>query len=179
MSSHLRLLAFAALLCGVFVAGCGENGEGCSAPPEKKESGGGGAGGGGSLGGGGSGPEIALGDRRGKVPKPYQRPEATAQSKAPEPEPQPKTEPAPEPPKAAAPAPRRALLPAGRVTKRALNGIKDRVEVSCRVMAKGSDADCLTAKNIAEIKDRCCPNGKIESCRSSMSGVVLVGVGCE
>lgn len=177
----MRSLAFAAVLCAVFVAGCGDGG-GCGAPPEQKESTGMGAGAGGGLGGGGGGgSEIAIQDKRGKVPKPYQRPEATAQSKAPEPAAPKPADPAPAPTTVKAtdvkPMAKREL-PVATVVRRRVDGIAERVEIRCRVMASSPDGRCDGAANWEEIKSRCCPGGTVESCKTSMQGVSLVGLNC-
>ena len=64
------------------------------------------------------------------------------------------------------------------ITKRKVDGIADRVEVTCKILAATPDGQCSSAVNYADIQERCCPGGTIERCKASMSGVVLVGRGC-
>ncbi|MBI5246685.1 MAG: hypothetical protein HY923_05850 [Elusimicrobia bacterium] len=174
MSSRLRLLT---VLNAVFVLaafGCGDEGGGCGEPPAKKEeSSGGGFGSAPKSGGGAAAPELITADKRGNVPKPYQRPGAAA-----EPEKSTATISKPEiavsTPTAARPAPAKV-----KVTRRKVDGIVDRVELTCKIKAVSLDGQCASAKNYLEIKERCCPGGLVERCRTVIGGVVIVGRGCE
>lgn len=176
MNARWRLLA---LLNAVFLLsalGCGDEGGGCGPAPKKDEEQSGGGGVSGDKGSSGGTAELVTSDRKGRVPKPYQRPGAsqeTAKSTATI------SKPVIAVSSAAAAGRGMAALPVARVVKRRVDGVVDRVEVSCRVMATASDGKCASASNYAEIKARCCPDGLIERCTTTMSGVVLVGRGCE
>lgn len=169
-----------ALLNAVFLLsalGCGDEGGGCGPAAEKKEEPSGGGGGiSGTKGSGGGSAELITSDKRGRVPKPYQRPASAY-------EPAKSTATISKPiiavSSTTAAARRMASLPAARVTKRRVDGVVDRVEVTCRIMATSPDGQCSNAANYDEIKARCCPDGLIERCKTSMDGVVLVGRGCE
>jgi hypothetical protein len=185
VKSSWRWLSFSAVLSIALMSGCGENGEGCAAPPEKKDdSGGGGAGGGGKLGGGGGGGDIVISEKKSKkVPKPYQRQPGEAEASAPA------AGAGAAAPNAAGAAPAGASassstmtargLPVMRVTRRKVDGISNRVEVKCRVMASSADGECSSAPNYEEIKQKCCPGGIVERCQVGMRGVVLIGLDCE
>lgn len=169
MKPTWRLLAVLNALLAIAALGCGDeggSGGGCSAPPEKKEEQAAGGGPSGGSGGGGSGSADLTTDRKGKVPKAYARPSA-------------------EPAKSTATIrkPVVAVVPKGpaevKITRRKVDGIADRVELKCRLIAVSPDGKCSGAKNYAEIKERCCPGGLVERCRTTMEGVVLVGRGCE
>jgi hypothetical protein len=173
MKTRAPLLAVlhAAVLLAAF--GCGdEGGGGCGPAQEKKKEEK--AAPGGSGGGKGSpsrGGDIQIQDKKGKVPKGYQRPTsayepakstetATASAVAP----------------AAPPARPRARI---RVLKRKVNGIADRSELHCRILATSPDGQCSSSPNYAEIKERCCPGGLVELCKTTMDGVLLIGRGCD
>ena len=177
MKSPWRLLA---LLNAVFLLsalGCGDEGGGCGPAPEKKEEPAGGGGGGSGGGGSPSGAaELITSDKKGRVPKKYQRPPSAY-------EPAKSTATISKPviavSSAAAAGFKGPKLGIAHVTKRRVDGVLDRVEVACRIMAASPDGECSSAANYAEIKERCCPGGLVERCKTSMSGVVLVGRGCE
>lgn len=175
MKASARLLAVLNAVFMLSALGCGDEGGGCGPAPQKEqESSGGGMSA--PAGSGGGSAELVTSDRRGKVPKPYQRPKSAyepAKSTA--------TISAPviAASSAAAPGPaKRSSLPVARVVKRRVDGVIDRVEVTCRIMASSPDGKCSSASNYDEIKARCCPDGLVERCTTSMSGVVLVGRGC-
>lgn len=163
----------AALLLPAF--GCGDEGGGCGPAPEKKEeaAAGGTSGNTGSTSGGG---DIIISDKKGRVPKPYQRVPASDETEK-------STATISKPIIARSSAPAAGFKPVKlsvmRVTKRRVDGVEDRVEVACRVMAAAADGLCSSAKNYDEIKERCCPGGLIERCKTTMAGVLLVGRGCE
>lgn len=163
------LLLSAALGCGD-EGGSGGDGGGCSEPPAKKEEQ---AAGGGMSGatGGGSGSSDLTTDRRGKVPKAYQRPSTEG----------PKSDRTIKKPVIAV-STATAVVPRStqaRVTKRGVDGVADRVEVACRMIAVSPDGKCSSAKNYEEIKKRCCPDGLVETCKVTMRGILLVGRGCD
>jgi hypothetical protein len=177
MNQRLRLLAALNAVFLLAALGCGDEGGGCGPAPEKKEEPSGG--GGGISGGKGSSSgsaELITSDKKGRVPKGYQRPASAY-------EPEKSTAAIHKPVivvSAATAAGRKpATLGVARVTKRNVDGVEDRIEVACRVMAASPDGQCASAANYAEIKKRCCPGGRIERCKTTMSGVVLVGQGCE
>ncbi len=121
--------------------------------------------------GGSSGSADLTTDRRGKVPKAYSRPSTeTAKSNATIKKP------------VIAVSTATAVVPRStqaRVTRRNIDGVADRVEVACRMIAVSPDGKCSGAKNYDEIKKRCCPGGLVETCRTTMHGVLLVGRGCD
>lgn len=173
MKSGLRLSAALNAVFLLAAFGCGDEGGGCGPAPEKKEEpqGGGGGPSGGSRGSGSA--ELITSDKRGRVPKPYQRPRA-------EPEPAKSTSTVSKPVIPLSPAAQKAItLPISRVVKRRVDGVADRVEVKCRILASSPDGDCAGAANYDEIKERCCPGGLVERCKASNEGVTLVGRGCE
>lgn len=183
MITQLRLSALLTALFVLAAFGCGGGDSGgsggdsggCGPPPAKKEEAGGGGGGGssGNKGGGGQAQWITQ-DKRGRVPKPYQRKKDAPEQAAPAAS----AGAAPGgPAKASAPA-KTAAAPIWRITKRNVDGIADRVQVSCRMMAASSDGKCSGAANYEEIKARCCPGGTVERCEKSGASVVLVGRGC-
>ncbi len=181
VKTSLRLLTVlnAALLFAAF--GCGGDdkdggGGGCGPPPAKKEEAGGGGGGtSGNKGGGGGQAQWITSDKRGRVPKPYQRaksayePAKTAEAPAPA---------AASGAPAAGPAAAKSKPPIWRITKRGVDGVEGRLQVSCRIMASSPDGQCSGAANFAEIKERCCPGGVVERCTTGTSGVVLIGRDC-
>jgi len=180
MNSRLRRLAALHALLLLAAFGCGDEGGGCGPAPEKKEeqAGGPAAPSGGSQGSGAA--ELVTSDKKGRVPKPYQRPpsaydkgknaEETAKS----------TATISKPIIALSPAAQKArALPIARVTKNRVDGVIDRVEVQCRILAASPDGDCAGSANYDEIKERCCPGGLVERCKASSTGVTLVGRGCE
>lgn len=173
-STWRALAALNAVLLLSAALGCGDEGGGggggCSEPPAKKEEQ---AAGGGMSGasGGGSGTSDLTTDRRGKVPKAYSRP-STEGAKS--------TRTIKKPVIAVSTA--TAVVPRStqaRVTRRNIDGIVDRVEVACRMIAVSPDGKCSSAKNYEEIKKRCCPDGLVETCRVTMRGILLVGRGCD
>ncbi|MCM2304649.1 MAG: hypothetical protein NDJ72_08095 [Elusimicrobia bacterium] len=174
MNSSLRLLAVlnAALVLGAL--GCGDEGGSCGPAPEKKEEAQQGAGGAsGNTGGSSRAAELITSDKKGRVPKAYQRAKSAY-------EPEKSTATIKAPVIALSPAARKARsLPVAQVTKRRLDGVLDRVEIKCRILATTPDGNCSGAANYDEIKERCCPNGLVERCRATSTGVVLVGRGCE
>jgi hypothetical protein len=178
MKARMRLLT---LLNAVFLLaalGCGDEG-GCGPAPQKKEEAGGGGGGGGLSGNKGSSSgsaELNAGDKKGRVPKPYRRP---ASAYEPEKSTATISKPVIAVSSATAPGGKAAKLGIAQITKRKVDGVADRVEVSCRIMAASPDGQCSSAANYGEIKDRCCPGGLVERCRTTMSGVVLIGRGCD
>jgi len=175
MKPTWRLLAVlnAALVLGA-AFGCGDegggSGGGCGPAPEKKEEQAAGGGLSGGKGGGSVSADLTT-DRRGKVPKAYSRPtietaKSTATIKKP----------------IIAVSTATTVVPRAtqvRVIRRKVDGVADRVELTCRIIAVSPDGKCSGAKNYAEIKELCCPGGLVERCRTSMNGVVLVGRGCE
>ena len=181
MKINAKPLTFLAILLALFIVSCGDNGEGCGAPPKKEQGQAGDSGVGGKpAGGGGGGSEIIISDKKDKsgrrVPKPYQRPADAPATNSQNPPAQ--TNP-PAASTASAVAFTKPSLPVARVTRRKVDGISNRVEVKCRIMAASMDGDCASASNFGEIKERCCPNGTIEHCKVSMRGVVLIGLDCE
>jgi hypothetical protein len=175
MPLRLRLLAAVNAVLLLAALGCGDEGGGCGPAPEKKEEQASAGGSSGNTGSTSSGGDIIISDKKGKVPKPYQRPDSAY-------EPAKSTATISKPviavSSATATARKFPKLPIARVTKRNVDGIEDRVEVTCRIMAASSDGQCGSASNYDDIKARCCPGGLIERCRTTMSGVVLVGQGC-
>lgn len=110
-------------------------------------------------------------DRRGKVSKDYSRPSTeTAKSTATIKKPIIAVS------TATAVVPRSTQI---RVTRRKVDGVADRVEVVCRMIAVSPDGKCAGAKNYDEIKKRCCPGGLVETCKITMNGIILVGRGCD
>lgn len=178
MRSRLRLLTALNAVFLLSALGCGDESGGCGPAPEKKEepSGGGGGGMSGNKGSSSGTAELNAGDRRGRVLKPYRRPTSAY-------EPGKSTATISKPvivvSSATAAARRTATLSIMRVTQRSVDGVVDRVEVTCRIMAASPDGQCSSAANYAEIKERCCPGGLVERCKTTMSGVVLVGRGCD
>lgn len=178
----MRLLTVlnTALLFAAFGCGDDKDGGGCGPPPAKKEeASGGGGGSSGNKGGGGGQAQFITSDKRGRVPKPYRRkPDAEAPEKPAAAAGQTASASVPKAPAPA--APKKALKgpQIWRITQRNVDGISDRVEVSCRIMAAAADGQCSSAANYADIKERCCPGGRVERCKTSSSGVVLVGRGC-
>lgn len=177
MNKRLRLLA---LLNAVFLLsalGCGDEEGGCGPAPKKEEEPAGGGGGiSGAKGSSSGAADLHTSDRKGRVPKAYQRPassyersKSTATISAPVIAVSSTT----------AAARRAAALPVARVVKRRVDGVVDRVELTCRIMASAPDGKCASAPNYHEIKLRCCPDGLIERCTTTMSGVIVVGRGCE
>ncbi len=173
MKSRLRLLTALNALFLLTVFGCGDEEGGCGSPPSKNEEQSSSGGMSGNTGSTPRGGDIIISDKKGRVPKPYQRPKSAY-------EPEKSTATISKPVIALSPAARRALsLPISRITKRRVDGVADRVEVKCRIMASSPDGNCSGAANYDEIKERCCPGGLIERCSATMSGVVLTGRGCE
>lgn len=177
MKSGLRLFAVLNAVLLLSALGCGDEGGGCGPAPQKEQESSGGGGMSSPTGSGSGAAELVTSDRRGKVPKPYQRPKSTyepAKSTATISAPVIAVSSA-----AAAPSAKRSSLSVARVVKRRVDGVIDRVEVACRIMASSPDGKCASASNYDEIKRRCCPDGLVERCTTGMSGVVLVGRGCE
>lgn len=178
MNTRLRLLAALNAAFLLSAIGCGDESGGCGPAPEKKEepSGGGGGGMSGAKGSSSGSAELITSDKRGRVPKPYQRPSSAY-------EPAKSTATISKPviavSSAAAAGSKVAKLGIARVTKRRVDGVIDRVVVTCRIMAASPDGQCAGSANYAEIKERCCPGGLVESCKTSMNGVILVGRGCD
>ncbi|UPT74601.1 MAG: hypothetical protein M0D55_02375 [Elusimicrobiota bacterium] len=80
---------------------------------------------------------------------------------------------------AAVPAAMPLKPPPVKVLRRKVDGVPDRVEISCRMLAADPGPECATSSNYLEIKLRCCPDGAVERCRPTRDGVVIVGRGCE
>ena len=174
MHSRLRLLTVLNAFFVLAACGCGDEGGGCGeAPAKKEESAGGGFGSAPKGGGGAPAPELITADKRGNVPKPYQRPNA-----AQEPEKSTATISKPEIAVSTPTAARLAPAPV-KVTRRKVDGIADRVELTCKIKVVALDGQCTSAKNYLEIKQRCCPDGLVEKCRTALGAVVIVGRGCE
>jgi hypothetical protein len=173
MNSRLRLLAALNAVFLLSALGCGDEGGGCGPAPEKKEEPQQpGAGMSGNTGGSGAA-ELVTSDKKGRVPKAYQRPTSAY-------EPQKSTATISKPEIPLSPAAQRARsLPVARVTKRTLDGVKDRVEIRCRILSASSDGNCASSANYDEIKERCCPHGLVERCQATSTGVILVGRGCD
>ena len=175
MNSCLRLLAVVNVVFLLSALGCGDEGS-CGPAPEKNEEPSGGGGISGNKGSSSGSAEMNAGDKKGRVMKPYRRPTSAY-------EPGKSTATISKPiiavSSAAATALRTSSLPVFSITKRGVDGVADRVEVSCRVMASIPSGQCSNATNYAELKERCCPGGIVERCRATMWGVVLVGRGCE
>ena len=57
--------------------------------------------------------------------------------------------------------------------------VKTARSVADDLQAVSLDGQCASAKNYIEIKQRCCPDGLVERCRTALGGVVIVGRGCE
>ena len=178
MSTRLRLLAVLNAVFLLSALGCGDESGGCGPAPEKKEEpvGGGGGGMSGNKGSSSGAAELNAGDKKGRVLKPYRRPTSAY-------EPAKSTATISKPvivvSSATAAGRKVATLGVARVTKRNVDGVIDRVVVTCRIMATSPDGQCAGAANYAEIKERCCPGGLVESCKTSMNGVILVGRGCD
>ena len=174
MRSRFRLLAVFNAVFLLAALGCGDEGGGCGDPPKKEETPGGGGFGSAPKGGGsGTAPELITTDKRGNVPKPYQRPDG-AQDTVKSTATLSKPEIAVSSVTVRRPAPARV-----KVTRRKVDGIADRVELTCKIKAVALDGQCASAKNYLEIKERCCPGGLVERCRLVLGGVVLVGRGCD
>jgi len=177
MNTRLRLLAVLNAVFLLSALGCGDESGGCGPAPEKKEEPAGGGGGmSGNKGSSSATAELNAGDKKGRVLKPYRRPTSAY-------EPAKSTATISKPiiavSSATAVGGKVAKLGIMRITKRRVDGVIDRVEVTCRIMATSPDGQCAGAANYAEIKERCCPGGLVESCKTSMNGVVLVGRGCD
>jgi hypothetical protein len=176
MNSCLRLLAVVNVVFLLSVLGCGDEGSCGPAPERKEEPSGGGGGMSGTKGSSSGSAELNAGDKKGRVMKPYRRPTSAY-------EPGKSTATISKPiiavSSATAAARLASSLPVFSITKRGMDGVADRVEVACRVMASIPSGQCSNATNYAEIKERCCPGGLVERCRATMWGVVLVGRGCE
>jgi hypothetical protein len=176
MNSRLRLLTALNAIFLLSALGCGDEGSCGPAPEKKEEPSGGGGGMSGNKGSSSGSAELNAGDKRGRVLKPYRRPTSAY-------EPGKSTATISKPiiavSSATAAGAKVAKLGDARVTKRRVDGVIDRVEVTCRIIATSPDGQCSGAANYAEIKERCCPGGLVESCKTSMNGVVLVGRGCE
>lgn len=178
VKARLRLLALlnAFFLLGAFACG-DEDGGGCGPAPAKKEEqqSAGGGGGGAPHGGGGRAPELITQDKKGRVPKAYQRPGAYDKEDARE------NRDLHKPVIAKSTAP--VAMPLARIpvkiTKRKMDGVADRVELTCKILPISDDGKCAGAKNYLEIKERCCPGGLVERCDASPEGVTIVGRGCE
>jgi len=172
----MRLLTVLNALFLLAALGCGDEEGGCGPAPKKEEEQAAGPGLSANKGSSSGAAELQTSDRKGRVPKAYQR-SASAY------EPAKSTATISKPiiavSSTTAAARRMASLPAVRVMKRRVDGVVDRVEVSCRIMASSPDGKCASAPNYAEIKALCCPEGLIERCATTMSGVLLVGRGCE
>lgn len=179
MNTRTRLLAVlnAALLLSAL--GCGDEEGGCGPAPKKDEEPAAGGGISGAKGSSSGAADLHTSDRKGRVPKAYQRPASAY-------EPGKSTATISKPviavssaTAAASAARRTAALPVTRVTKRRVDGVVDRVELTCRIMASSPDGKCASAPNYHDIKLRCCPDGLIERCTTTMSGVIVVGRDCE
>jgi hypothetical protein len=175
MGSRLRLLAVLNAVFFLSTLGCGDEGGSCGPAPEKKEEAPAAGGASGNTGGGSGSSELITSDKKGRVPKPYQRPKSAYEPEAPK-----STATISAPVIPLSPAARRARsLPIASVTKRRLDGVKDRVEIKCRILASSPDGMCAGSANYDEIKERCCPHGLVERCQATSTGVILVGRGCD
>lgn len=174
MRSSLRLLAVlnAALVLGAL--GCGDEEGGCGPAPQKAEEPQQGAGGS-SRGAGGSSQaaELITQDKKGRVPEQYRRKRTTEETEK-------STATIKAPVIPLSPAARRArALPIATIIRRRVDGVVDRVEIKCRILATSADGTCAASANYDEIKERCCPSGLVERCKATSTGIVLVGRGCE
>ncbi|MDD5302827.1 MAG: hypothetical protein PHS14_06915 [Elusimicrobia bacterium] len=173
MKSRLRLLAALNAVFLLSTLGCGDESGGCGPAPEKKEEEKAGGGMSGNKGSSSGSAELITSDKKGRVPKPYRRPASAY-------EPAKSTATISKPVIVLSPAARRARsLPIATVVKRRLDGVADRVEIKCRILASSADGNCSGSANYDEIKERCCPHGLVERCQAAPTGVVLVGRGCE
>jgi hypothetical protein len=175
-----------AALQAVFLAaalGCGdEDGGGCGPAPEKKqeEQAPGPSAAGRASGGAGPAPELKTTQGKRSVPDAYRRPGARDADNE-------REDRALKKPSVAkssaskegdAPAAMPLTPPPVKVLRRRVDGVADRVETHCRMMASSPDGDCAGSKNYLEIKTRCCPDGLVERCRPVTDGVIIVGRGC-
>ncbi len=174
MKSSLRLLAALNAMLALGALGCGDEDGGCGPAPEKAEEPQQGAGGSSRSAGGSSGAaELITQDKKGRVPEQYQRQRPTGETAK-------STATISAPVIPLSPAARRARsLPIATVVKRRLDGVADRVEIRCRILSASPDGNCAGSANYDEIKERCCPNGLVERCKATSTGIVLVGRGCE
>lgn len=181
MNPSLRLLAALNAALALSALGCGDEGGSCGPAPEKKEEAPASGGVSGNTGGGSGAAELVTSDKKGRVPKPYQRPTSAYEPAKPSPqETEKSTATISKPVIPLSPAAQRArTLPIAQVTKRRLDGIVDRVEVKCRILSASADGNCASSANYDEIKERCCPHGLVERCRATSTGVILVGRGCD
>jgi hypothetical protein len=173
MKPRSRFLAIlhAAVLLAAF--GCGdEDGGGCGPAKEKKKEEKAPASSSGNTGSTSRGGDIQIQDKKGRVPKGYQRPTSAYEPKKAEAMAASPSKPAPAPPPKAKAAP-------VRVIRRKVDGVADRVELQCRILASSPDHQCSGAVNYAEIKERCCPGGLVEQCTTTMDGVLIIGRGCD
>ena len=171
MKFGFHLLAVFNAVFFLCVLGCGDESGGCSSASEKKETPAGGGYSGGSKGGGSGSAELVTSDKKGRVPSSYQRPADAEKSTS--------TISAPVIAVSSV-AVKATYSPAViSVTRRKVDGIADRVELKCRIKAVSLDGQCSGAKNYLDIKQRCCPSGLIERCKTTLGGVVIVGRGCE
>lgn len=179
MTARLKLLAVLQAVALSASLGCGdEEGGGCGPAPEKKqEEQAAPSAAGRAAGGSGPAPELKTTQGKRSVPDAYRRPgsrdaegEKSARTIS-----KPKIEKSTE----AAPGVMPLAPPPVKVLRRDVDGIRDRVEIRCRMMAASPDGDCAGSANYLEIKTRCCPDGLVERCRSVPEGVVIVGRGCE
>lgn len=182
MTSRWRLLAAVQAAFLSAALGCGdEEGGGCGPAPEKKqEEQAAPSAAGRAAGGSGPAPELKTTQGKRAVPDAYRREGARdadgekSDKAISKPKIAKSTEAAPS---AAAGLP--LTPPPVKVMRRKVDGIVDRVEIKCRMMAASPDGDCAGSANYLEIKTRCCPDGLVERCRSVPDGVVIVGRGCE
>lgn len=172
---RVPLRALALLNACLFLAafGCGDEGGGCGPEPQKNEDAAPAGGVSGNTGSMNRAGNIEIQDKKGRVPKAYQRAGQYDAEKSSATISKPVIA---KSTTTAAVAPPRSVM---RVTRRKVDGIIDRVEVNCRIIASSPDGRCASASNYDEIKKRCCPDGLVERCRTTTRGVVLVGRGCE
>ena len=175
MNSKVRLLATLSAFFLLTAYGCGDEDGGCGPAPQKKEEPAAPGIGGAPSGGGGRAAELITSDKKGRVPKPYQR--QGAYDKENDKSDRKITKPV------IAVSSTPAAMPLARipvkVTKRRVDGIVDRVELICKILASSADGRCANSANYIEIKARCCPGGLVERCESTTGGVLIVGRGCE
>lgn len=172
MRPSFRLLALLQAVLVFGALGCGDEG-GCSPAPEKEEAQQGAGGSSRSAGGSSGAAELITQDKKGRVPEQYRRQRTTVETEK-------STATIKAPVIALSPAARKARsLPIATIIRRRVDGVVDRVEIKCRMLATSADGTCSASANYDEIKERCCPGGLVERCKATSTGIVLVGRGCE
>ncbi len=167
----LPVLLGAVLLLGAY--GCGDEEGGCGPAPQKKEEQAAPAAPGGAPhGGAGAAAELITQDKKGRVPAAYQRPGTRDEDGE-------KSDRAISKPQISKSTEAASSSSRVEVLARKVGGVPDRVKLACTVKVVSKDGKCMTAKNYLEIKERCCPDGLVESCAKTADGVLIVGRGCE